>query len=283
MHAEGPAAGVARAGFASGAMGLGLISILYGHFNLQWEPVPPAVPQVLAYVSGALLVAGAVMMAIRGVMAWGSLLLTAFFAAWVVALKIPEALAVMPRIDKAPSFIGLWLGAFEDLGMTCGAWTVYALSTRCREHPAIQGLSGEGGLRIARTLFGVACIEFGLSHFAFADVTAQMVPGWLPLRLDLAYLTGAGHVCAGIALVAGVLPRLAATLEAVMMSSFVLLVHIPMVIWHKAGEGQLNWTLLFVATTLASSSWAIAGSLKDRPWGLKTPLARLTGGPKAAT
>ncbi len=96
-----------------------------------------------------------------------------------------------------------------------------------------------------------------------------MVPGWLPQRLFFAYLTGAGHLLAGIALVTGVLPRLAATLEAVMMSCFVLLVHIPMVLWHKAGEGHLNWTLLFVASSLASSAWAISGALKDRPWGLK--------------
>jgi uncharacterized membrane protein YphA (DoxX/SURF4 family) len=269
MKAEGPVAGAARAGFACGMMGLGLLSLIYRSYALQWEPVPAFVPAPFAYLSGAILVLGACALAVRGAMAWGALVLAAFLGLWVVALKIPEALAVLPQVTKPSSLIGTWLGTFEDLGMACGAWTLYALSVRCGDKPPIAGLSGEAGLHAARIVFGLACIEYGLSHFAFAGFTAQMVPGWLPQRLFLAYLTGAGHLCAGIALVTGVLPRLAATLEAVMMSAFVLLVHIPMVLWHRAGEGHLNWTLLFVAATLASSAWAISGALKDRPWGLK--------------
>jgi hypothetical protein len=43
-----------------------------------------------------------------------------------------------------------------------------------------------------------SCVVFGLSHFAFAAFTADMIPQWLPERLWLAYLTGAGHVAAGV-------------------------------------------------------------------------------------
>ncbi len=283
MVAEGTVAGAARAGFAAGMMGLGLLSLLYGSYSLQWEPVPAVIPTQLAYASGALLVLGAIALAVRGAMAWGGLLLAAFLVVWVVALKIPEFIAVLPKLTKATSLCGALLGVFEDLGMACGAWTLYAIAVRAGEKPLIKGLSGDLGLRLARTVFGIACVEYGVCHFAFADFTAAMVPAWLPDRLVFAWLTGAGHLCAGIALLTGVLPRLAATLEAVMMSSFVLFVHIPMVLWHRAGEGHLNWTLLFVATTLASSAWATAGALKDRPWGLKAQALGLTGGPKAAT
>ena len=269
MKAEGPVASAARAGFACGMMGLGLLSLIYRSYSLQWEPVPAFVPAAFAYLSGAILVLAAAALAVRGAMAWGALVLAVFLGLWVVALKIPEAVAVLPQVTKASSLVGTLLGIFEDLGMACGAWTLYALSVRCGDKPPLAGLSGEAGLRVARIVFGFACIEYGASHFAFAGFTAQMVPGWLPQRLFFAYLTGAGHLLAGIALVTGVLPRLAATLEAVMMSSFVLLVHIPMVLWHKAGEGHLNWTLLFVASSLASSAWAMSGVLKDRPWGLK--------------
>ena len=273
MTREGPVAGAARAGFASGMMGLGLLSLLYGSYSLQWEPVPAFVPASCAYLSGAILVIAAAALVIRGAMAWGALALMAFLGLWVVALKIPEAAGIMPKITKVSSVIGTILGIFEDIGMACGAWTLYALSLRGGDKPVLKGLSGETGLRVARTLFGIACIEYGLAHFAFADFTAAMEPSWLPQRVFFAYLTGAGHVCAGVALITGILPRLAATLEAMMMSSFVLLVHIPMVIWHRAGEGHLNWTLLFVATSLASSAWAISGALRDRPWGFRKPAA----------
>ena len=269
MTSEGKTASAARTGFACGMMGLGLLSILYVSYSLQWEPVPDFIPKPFAYVSGAILVLGAMALAIRGAMAWGGLMLTVFLGLWVIALKIPEAAAIMPQVTKVPSFIGTILGIFEDLGMACGAWTLYVLSVRAGNKPVIKGISDDTGLRVARTLFGVACIEYGVSHFAFADFTASMVPSWLPDRLFFAYLTGAGHLCAGIALITGVLPRLAATLEALMMLAFVLLVHVPMVLWHKAGEGHLNWTLLFVASSLASSAGAIAGSLKRQPWGFK--------------
>ncbi len=279
MKAEGPVTGAARAGFACGMMGLGLLSLIYRSYALQWEPVPAFVPAPFAYLSAAILILAACALAVRGAMAWGALVLAGFLGLWVVALKVPEAIAILPQISKASSLIGTLLGVFEDLGMACGAWTLYALSARCGEKPPFKAPGSETGLHIARIVFGIACIEYGLSHFAFADFTAKMVPGWLPQRLFFAYLTGAGHLLAGIALVTGVLPRLAATLEAVMMSSFVVLVHVPMVLWHRAGEGHMNWTLMFVAASLASSAWAISGALKDRPWGLKAsgrPVVALT-------
>ncbi|HTM79602.1 DoxX family membrane protein [Asticcacaulis sp.] len=122
---------------------------------------------------------------------------------------------------------------------------------------------------VARTLFGIACLIFGLSHFLYADFTAQMVPAFLPFHLPLAYITGAGHAAAGLALISGVLSRLAAVCEAAMMSLFVVLVHIPMVIvTPPADMAQLFWTMLCVACALSGSAWLLTASLKDRPWGL---------------
>ena len=79
-------------------------------------------------------------------------------------------------------------------------------------------IAGARAMRMAQVLFGLTCIFYGWSHFAYADYTASMVPAWLPDRLGIAYFTGLGHVAAGIGVVVGILPRLAATLEAIMMS-----------------------------------------------------------------
>jgi len=272
MHVEtteGPVASLGRVGLAAGMMGLGVLSLIYASYTLQWEPVPAFIPAKAAYLSGAILILCGAGLVIPRLRAWGGLVLMAFLALWVVALKIPDAVAVMPKITKLSSFIGTILGIFEDLGMTCGAWTLYALAAKAGDKPLINGLTGDGAIRIARILFGIACIEYGAAHYAYADFTAAMEPGWLPAKLAFAYITGTGHLLAGIALITGVLPRLAATLEAVMMSSFVLFVHIPMVMHPKPDDVHLNWTLLFVATSLSSSAWAIAGAMKDLPWGLK--------------
>jgi len=76
-----------------------------------------------------------------------------------------------------------------------------------------------------------------------------------PHRVFLAYLTGAGHLSAGIAIVCRVVPHLAAILEASMISLFVLLLHAPAVFSHPGDRFQ--WTMLFVAAALAGVAWAM--------------------------
>jgi uncharacterized membrane protein YphA (DoxX/SURF4 family) len=97
-----------------------------------------------------------------------------------------------------------------------------------------------------------------------------MVPQWLPARLQWAYFTGGAHVVAGLAVAIGVLPRLAATLEAIMMSLFGLLVWVPTFLvqpppaWAMPPKNQ--WSELVVNVALAASAWVVAMSFgKHKP------------------
>jgi len=105
---------------------------------------------------------------------------------------------------------------------------------------------------VAQLLFGFSCITFALSHFAHADFTGSLIPSWIPGHLALAYITGAGHAEAGVGIMFSIWPRLAATAEAPMLSSFVLLVHLPSIgaepplEW--APKIRLQWTALCIAT-----------------------------------
>ncbi|HWA87511.1 MAG TPA: hypothetical protein VG710_14880, partial [Opitutus sp.] len=89
-------------------------------------------------------------------------------------------------------------------------------------------------------------------------------PAWLPDRRFFALLTGTGHMAAGIAMLLGVARRLAATMEAAMLSCFVLLLHLPGVI--AAPADRLQWTMLCIATAYVGAAWAIAGSLAGESW-----------------
>lgn len=124
-------------------------------------------------------------------------------------------------------------------------------------------------MRIAEVLLGASCVAFGLSHFAYADFTAGMIPHWLPARTGLAYFTGACHIAAGLALVTTVLARLAATLEALMLGAFVVLVHVPSFVsapeW--APSRQMQGTELGLALLIAGCAGVVATSLRNRPWG----------------
>jgi len=251
------AIGLAHFLFAAGLAGLGVLSLFSGDFALAWQPVPAWVPwrEGLARASGILLLAGGAGMLVKRTAVPAALVMTIYMLSWVLLLQAPRA-------AQAPLNVGSWMGFAENSWLTCGGWILFAALAGPGHR---LGAKLSGAIPIARFLFAISCVALGLSHFVYAEVTASMVPAWLPDRLGFAYLTGAGHIAAGIGILFAIFPRLAATLEAIMISLFVLLVHIPGVISEPAS--RLKWTMLFVATALAGSAFAIARSLRDTEWG----------------
>jgi putative oxidoreductase len=53
---------------------------------------------------------------------------------------------------------------------------------------------------VARILFGVPFLVFGLMHFAFSDQMAKAIPSFLPGGILWIYLTGTGLISAAISL-----------------------------------------------------------------------------------
>jgi uncharacterized membrane protein len=230
--------------FALGAILLGAVGIWFHDFALQWQPVPKGLPgyTVLVYVSAALLIVGGAALlttktrAQRG----GALLLAAFFALWTIALHLPNAIAGYRHI-------GAWLAPAECAFAALGGFALLSAGA--------GALSGTLA-KTVRILAGVCCIVFGCAHFAYIEFTATMVPAWIPPNQTFwAWATGVGHLAAGLALVSGIRARLAATLETAMMASFVVLLHIPLVI--AAPNLHINWALLAVATTYTGAAWLV--------------------------
>jgi uncharacterized membrane protein len=236
-------AAFAAIGMAAGLCGLGALSLIYQDYALQWEPVPASWPAhtALGAASGMILLASGIMLAMRRTRALGAALAAVFIGLWVVGLHLPKAFA-------RPGDLPVWLAVAECTAMAVGAFIA------SRE----LGRGPDGLAQIAVRLFGLCCLVFGASHFLFASFTASMVPAWLPRRLDLAYLTGAVHVLTGLALLLGVWQRPAAVVEALMMTSFVVLVHLHRVAARPGDRTEL--TLLFVAVTLSSAAWLVATS-----------------------
>ena len=228
--------------YALGAILLGAVGIWFQDFALTWQPVPAGVPWrvPLAYLSGMILIVGGAAILSRKGERGGALLLAAFYGLWVVALHMPNAIAGFKHI-------GAWNGPAEFTFMTMGGVALFASSAG-----AMRGTL----LMIARILAGVSAIVFGFAHFNYIDFTATMVPSWIPPNgVFWAWATGAGHLAAGIALVSGFQARLAGTLLAAMMASFVILLHIPRVI---ASPGlHVEWAMLAVATGLSGAAWLV--------------------------
>jgi uncharacterized membrane protein len=225
---------------AAGLAGLGALSLVYQDFAEVWQPVPKSFPNyaTAAVFSGLILLAAAAMLAMRRTRPWGAALAAAFLGLWVLALHLPHAAA-------KPLVVANWQAVCEPLAMATGAFIAW------RE---TKGAAG----RLPVLIMGVCFVVFGVSHFVYARFTTAMVPPFLPMRLQLTYLTGAIHMLAGLALLAGFRPRWAAIAEALMMSAFVLLVHIPRVA--AAPHNRMETTGLFIAITLSSAAWILATS-----------------------
>jgi uncharacterized membrane protein YphA (DoxX/SURF4 family) len=248
--------GLGRSLLAIASASLAIWSLAYGQF--AWQSLPAWIPwqEIWVYGSALILLAASAGLCLSRTALPGVLTIGAYLAV-ATAFSIPQ-------IFSDPISVGAWYPFCEALTSLVGAWVLFALLHRQSQGPGTP-LAGESAVRAARILFGLTCVFYGWSHFVYADYTASMVPAWLPSRLALAYFTGLGHIVAGLAIIVGILPRLAANLEAVMMSLFGLLVWVPSFFaqprpkWAMPPQNQ--WSELVVTLLLAAAAWIVAISL----------------------
>ena len=90
------------------------------------------------------------------------------------------------------------------------------------------------------------------------------MPAWLPWHAGWADLTGIAYLAAGIAVLCGVCARFAATLTAVMMALFTLLIWIPGVA--AAPKDRFQWTAMLISAALAAGACAVADASPGTAW-----------------
>jgi uncharacterized membrane protein YphA (DoxX/SURF4 family) len=244
-----PAQGLLTTGrivLALAAIGLGARGLVYGDFALQWQPVPEVVPWRTGLACAAAVIAGV----LGAGLLWPRL--ARFAAAWLSAAVLLWVIALHgPRVFAAPLSIA-WLGFCEILSIAAGALMLLAATS---PNP---GFARWGGL-VGRLVFGACLPVFGIAHFAYPQFTADFIPAFIPFRLFWAYFTGVAHIAAGLSILSGVLARLGSLLFAVMVSSFVPLVHIPRALGDPSNPEE--WTALVIASLISGGAWCAAGSI----------------------
>jgi uncharacterized membrane protein len=243
--------------FALTMIGLGVLGLSTGDFTPVWAPVPKGAPirEWLVYLTAVIsLVCGAGLPWRRTAVPAAGLLLAALVI-WLLRFRVPN-------LFLAPASQDSWSGLGETAVIVAGAWVVFAGLTPDWGSQRFRWATGETGLRIARTLFGVAMIIFGEAHFRYLEETAGLVPGWLPWPLAWACFTGGAYILAGLAIVVGVRARLAAALCALQMGLFTALVWLPIMAAGHANAFQRSETIISWALTAAA--WMVADSYRDR-------------------
>jgi uncharacterized membrane protein len=231
---------IAHAVFAATLIALGILGLVKGEFTVVWQPVPKGLParEALAYLCAAISLACGAGLLVRRAAVLAARVLFGWLVVWLVVFRLP----------------GLFRGVTVDV--------YWALCKTAIMVAAAWVLTGDKGLRIARALYGLALIPFGIAHFSYVENTAPLVPAWLPAHVAWAYFTGAAFIAAGAAIAIGVLARLAAALSALQMGLFLLLVWIP-----RVAAGSMNafqWSETVVTWALAVAGWVVADSYRGK-------------------
>ncbi len=240
-------------------MGLGILGLTgRGDFPPVWQPVPEGLParEVLASLTAFVSLASGVGLLWKRTAAPAARLLFTWFLLWLLLLRVPAMFHAFG--------VGSWWAASQTAVMVGSTWVLYSWSANDWDRRRLDFVVGEKGVRIARVLFGLGLIPFGLAHFLYVGATAPLVPGWLPVHVFWAYFTGATFIAAGVAVLIGVHARLAAALTALQIGMFTLLVWIPVVVAGRPSAFQ--WNEFIVSVVLTAAAWVVADSWRGTRW-----------------
>jgi uncharacterized membrane protein len=224
-------------------IGLGVVGLVYGDFASTWKFVPPWVPgrQALAYGSSTLMLLCGIGLLWTRTEALAARVLLAYWALVVLLLKVPVVVA-HPLVEVT------WQEMANIVILLTASWILFAADRR--------------SVRVPQVIFGLALIPLGLAHFFYLELTAPLVPAWLPYHTFWAYFTGAAQIAAGLGVVLGIYAQLAAALDAALLTAFTFLVWIPPLV--AAPRTQNLWSEIALSWAATAGAWVAAASFTKK-------------------
>jgi len=245
--------------FAAVLIAIGILGLIKSDWAAIWDGVPKDFPaqSLLPYLCAIVLLASGTGLLWSRSAAPAARLLFAYLFFWMLLFKL-RFILLHPFTEGAYQTTG------ENAVMVAGAWVLYAWFATDWDRRQLGWATGEQGLRWARVLYGLAMIAFGFSHFAYLELTAPLVPSWLPGHVFWAYFTGSAYLAAGAAILSGVYARLAAALSTLQMGLFGLLIWLPMGLAGTLNEFQHGEFVVSFALTAAA--WVVTDSYHGVGW-----------------
>jgi uncharacterized membrane protein len=242
---------------AAALLGFGLENILFGRYIVArvapW-PGDPSVRFVVACATGALfLVSGAALLSKRFIRP-AALASAALIFGWSMWRHLPVAVA-------GPAWSGHWTNVLKAATLAAGCIGV-AASHGGQAGPVLRAL------RVcAPYAAGAFFLLGGIQHFMFTTFVATLIPPFIPGALFWTYVSGVLLIGAGLGFwIPAARPRIA-PLAALMVFSWVFLVHVPLVF----RVGRAEWMGVFEALGISGVCLAVAAGREpvsrevDRP------------------
>ena len=118
--------------------------------------------------------------------------------------------------------------------------------------------------KLGRYFLALPMVVFGIQHFLYAEFIVNLVPAWIPGGLFWTYFAGVALFASGLGIIINVLSRLAAMLLGLMISIWVIILHIPRVFQFPGDTEFIN---VFDAVCILSGAYLLSRSLPGPvPW-----------------
>src|SRR5260221_2635674 len=181
-----------HAAFAATMIALGIIGLSSRGFAVIWSGVPKDMPArtALACLCAVISLSSGIGLLWRRAAAVAARVLLTYFVLWMLLFRVT-------LLFRSPASPGAWWVFGETAVMLAGAWVLVVWFAGDRDGSRPGLVTGERGMAIARVLYGLGLINFGIAHFTFLERTVGMVPNWLPWHLGWAYFTGGSLGAAG--------------------------------------------------------------------------------------
>ena len=245
-------------------LALGIAGLIDRDFMPLWQP-PDTVParDALAYLCATVSVASGIGLLWRRTAALAARVLFGYLLLWTLVFRTYD-------IVTSPTEFGSWDGLAEAAVMVAGAWVLYASVATDWDRRRLGFVTGDKGVRIARALYGVSLIPFGLAHF-FSTSTEPC--RWCPTGYRRIWRSRASPVvrfsrraspCSS-----GSVHAWRQRFSALQIGLVTVLVWIPIMAARSLDD--FEWIEVGVSVALTAAAWVVADSYRGVPWlALKT-------------
>lgn len=237
--------------YGLGIIALALMCLIWGDFH-GGQPVPKTFPArtALAYAVAIFMLVAGIALEWRKTTLWAAAALAAYYG--VIVVLVMNGRLVLRNLE----IYGAYDSMAEQVAITAGAFILWASLAE------LDAATAARFIRIGQIAFGICAIFFGGAHFVYMNLTAPLVPKWLPpSQLFWGYATGVFHIAGGLAIIMNIRARLAAILLAVMYAIFTVFALVPGLL---ARSSFFAWTEIATSVILVGVAWIVADSLAER-------------------
>src|SRR5215831_7205315 len=144
--------------FAAIMIALGILGLVKGDFTPIWAGVPKGFPMrdAVAYLCAFVSLFTGLGLLWRRTAAVAAGLLLIYLLAWLLLVRLSHTFV-------APATTDTWWACGETAVMAAAAWVLYARFAGDRDGSRPSFAVGDRGLRIARALYGLGLIPFGIA------------------------------------------------------------------------------------------------------------------------